>query len=218
MADAIDHEDAITYLQHVDKHNIQNDSDFLLGHLPLQDSKCLLDVGYGSGQLLSKVLNAPYRLEAYGVEKSEALYEHSMQLFENKNIQLICTDFMDWQTDVRFDVITMSFYLHHVDFSRHLTKALSLLDEGGVVIILDRIAMDEAAKREFRGYWEEYYAAQHEWYEDCPAIYTREEVDRVVRAAGFITGKFIPVPNDRRKGTENFPKTLVVVKRGETVL
>lgn len=219
MTDSIDNIDALVFIDNVYKHNIKNDSDFLISNMPLKDSINILDVGYGNGNLLLKIQNTTYKVNAYGVEKSQLLYEHSREQLLKSKVNIFCEDFENLSIDKQFDIIIMSFYLHHVDdFSKHLIKAFSMLNNNGIIIILDRIALNHEAKIEFTTYWEEYYSSEHEWHEECPSIFTREELINAAKNEGFTTEDFIIVPNDFRKGTEKFPKTLVIIKRLKRVL
>lgn len=216
MTDSIDNKDAALYLENVHKHNIAKDSEFLLSQLKLRNSMYILDVGYGTGNLLFKLKNTLYDINAYGVEKSEALFEHSREQLQKAKVNIFCEDFEAWSTGERFDIIIMSFYLHHVgDFSKHLAKAISMLKSDGTVIILDRIALNDKSKEEFRVFWEQHYASAHEWQEECPGIFTREELISSLKSMGYAPEAFVLVPMDNRKGTENFPKTVAVIKRIE---
>lgn len=213
MTDSIDNKNAHVFIDNVHKHNIKNDSDFLISNMPLKNSISILDVGYGTGNLLLKLRETPYEIIEYGVEKSQLLYEHSREELLKRRVNIFCSDFENWSINRQFDIITMSFYLHHVnDFSKHLKKAFSMVNNTGIIIILDRIALNNEAKIEFRSYWEAYYASKHEWHEECPNIFTREELINIANSNGFTIEEFILVPNDNRKGTENFPKTLVIIK------
>lgn len=213
MKDSIDDNNALTFISNVHKHNIKNDSDFLLANILIKDSLSILDVGYGTGNLLLKIKSQTYKTDVYGVEKSKTLYEYSKEKLLKEKINIFYTDFWEWSVDKQFDIIIMSFYLHHVnDFAKHLEKAIPMLNHNGKIVILDRIAKDDAAKKEFYFYWEEYYSSKHEWDEECPHIFSRQELIDTLKNRDFDIGEFILVPNDSRQGTENFPKTLVVIK------
>lgn len=214
MADSIENNDALLFIENVHKHNIENDTGFLLSQLPLRNSLNILDVGYGTGNLLLKIKNTQYDINAYGVEKSRVLYEHSKEILLKSKVNICCLDFEHWSENVKFDIIVMAFFLHHVDcFSDYLKKAFSLLNSQGMLVIMDRIALDYDSKLEFKSYWEKHYAATHEWREECPSIFTRAELQKIVEDNDLYLSEFILVPHDARHGAEKFPKTVAFIKR-----
>lgn len=215
MNDSIDNKNAELFIKNVKNHNIENDTDFLISKIFFKNKIKILDIGYGTGKLLSKMRDQSKEINLYGVEKSKILYEYSKKSLLDKNIKTYCKDFENWKTDNTFDYIIMSFYLHHINnFSKHIFKALSLLNDNGILIIVDRIGITEDSKEEFEKYWKEYYANTHEWQEECPKIFTKEDLINTVKLKQFYVNDFIKVPNDTRKGTENFPKTIAFIKNG----
>lgn len=214
MTDSIDNINAIKFINNVDKHNITNDIDFLVTQISDKANLNILDVGYGTGRLLSKLRDINQDINLYGVEKSLTLFEHSKNELTKENIQIFCSDFEKWDTKIKFDTIIMSFYLHHInDFSVHINKALNILNGEGKLIICDRIAIDDNAKLEFLEYWTTYYANQHEWDEECPNIFTKQELQSVIEKANCRIELYEKVPNDNRNGTMNFPKTIAIIKK-----
>lgn len=216
MGDVIESVNAEVFLKNVDKHNIKNDTDFLISELKLTDHDYILDVGYGRGDLLKKLRGKNETLMLYGIEKSKVLFDHSWEVFEKRGINNYHEDFNEQCFDTKFNLIIISYYLHHVDdYRKHIEKSLELLKVGGTIYIVDRIACSDDAKLEFKEYWEKHYYAQHEWHEECPRILTLEDIENVVQANNAVVDNIKLVPNDSRVGVGNFPKTLIrIVKRG----
>ena len=182
----------------------------------MKDDTRVLDVGYGTGHLLEKLAARFPDVTLSGVENSRELYAHSQSKLSSSGIRVACADFASFAPESTFDVVIFSFFLHHTaDFRVHLGKALSLLNEGGKIVIADRIAMTDAAKGEFKKYWEAHYCSQHEWKEDCPVMYSRQDLKLFSQARGLVLGTFVLNPHDDRRECENFPKTLVTVERGQ---
>ena len=216
MSGTIEHLDALLFIQHLEKHNIGSDTDYVLSRLKMIGAASVLDVGFGRGDLLHKMSNTKQFKLLVGIEKSTALFENAKKTFYDLDIETIHGDFLEYEFSQKFDVVVMSFYLHHLDdYKKHLKKAVTLLNTEGVMVIVDRIARDEHAKEKFRVYWNEYYREQHEWHEDCPTILTLEEIVDEITAYNLEIKFIMHLPNDNRKGVGNFPKTLVEIsKRG----
>lgn len=210
--DSIDGHNAKVFIENISNHNIDNDCDFLLSLIPTQPVKNILDVGFGTGAFLSSA-KKKLQVDVVGVEKSRCLFEYTKPVRDNLNIVAYCEDFSNWVSHEKFDVIIMSFYLHHVaDFSSHLGKALSMLNPSGRLIIMDRIALDEKAKDEFNEFWDKEYKAAHEWEEEKPKIFSREQLMTSAASNDFNQIDFYLVPTDTRKNTRNFPKTIAIIK------
>lgn len=216
MSGAIERQDAELFIQHLEKHNIGSDTDYVLSRLGMIESTSILDIGFGRGDLLYKISRTDQFDTVIGIEKSTELFENAKRTFRSLNVEILYGDFLEHEFSRKFDVVVMSFYLHHLDdYKKHIEKAADLLNAKGVMVIVDRIAKDEQAKEEFKVYWSEYYRAQHEWHEDCPNLLTLEDIDVEITSYDLEIKDVGLVPNDNRKGVKNFPKTFVEIsKRG----
>lgn len=211
--DAIENADAMCFIENIKNHNVEGDSDLLLSYLARRRMKKMLDVGFGTGILMSKVKES-LDIDVFGVEKSQYLYEHTQRMRDKLGITAYCVDFLNWSSDEKFDAIIMSFYLHHVDvFQTHLKKALSMLNPNGSLLIMDRIALDENAIDEFDAFWREEYEDAHEWNEDKPNIFSRKQLICAAQANGYGMPLFHVMPTDTRKRTQRFPKTIAIVEK-----
>lgn len=215
--DAIDLHNGELFVRNISKHNIEGDTIFLISHIPYLSIKSLLDVGYGTGTLLLKIKELNRNIKAIGVDKSRYLFNNTHEVMTASGISVYCEDFIYWSSFERFDIIIMSFFLHHIEaFQLYLQRAFSMLKPNGRVIIMDRIAVNERAKNEFTVYWTEEYKDAHEWDEDCPNILSKEDLITVAHANGYFDVNFYKVPNDNRKGTQMFPKTLAILRKNNT--
>lgn len=214
MSGAIENQDAQLFIENLEKHNIGSDTDYLVSHLKAIEADSVLDIGFGRGDLLCKLGKSNKFKTLVGIEKSVELFENAFDDFKDLKIDCIKGDFLKHEFDQKFDIIIMSFYLHHLeDYKEHLKKAALLLSSDGVIVIVDRIARDDQAKEEFKGYWTAYYKAIHEWHEECPNLLTLKEIGVEMTTYDLKIDDVMFVPNDKRKGVENFPKTLVKISR-----
>ncbi len=89
-----------------------------------------LDIGSGYGYLLSAL--APYDITAVGIEPSFHLWRQS----QNTGMDAIHSSFENWNTELRFDFISLVHVIEHVaEPQRFLEKAVSLLKPGGILYI-----------------------------------------------------------------------------------
>ncbi len=214
MSGAIENQDAQLFIENLEKHNIGSDTDYLISRLKVIEADSVLDIGFGRGDLLCKLSKSNNFKTLVGIEKSLELFENVFDEFNDLKIDCIKGDFLEHEFGQNFDVIIMSFYLHHLDdYKEHLEKAAVLLNSNGAIVIVDRIARDDQAKEEFKEYWTEYYKAQHEWHEECPNLLTLKEICVEMTKYDFEINDVMLVPNDNRKGVKNFPKTLIKISR-----
>jgi 2-polyprenyl-3-methyl-5-hydroxy-6-metoxy-1,4-benzoquinol methylase len=107
--------------------NIQND--ILIRTQNVTSGKKLLEVGIGNGDLAAVALELEYDVTL--VEIDEATGQTVADLLE---IPVVCTDFLQYHTDEKFDVIIMGDVIEHVtDPHAAMEKANSLLADGGVI-------------------------------------------------------------------------------------
>ena len=89
----------------------------------------LLDVGVGGGELIAAALELGFDVE--GVEISKRQVQALKALL---NVEIHCTDFLEFNTTNKFDIITMGDVIEHVkDPTAAIEKANALLAENGVL-------------------------------------------------------------------------------------
>lgn len=93
--------------------------------------KNLLEVGAGTGELIATALEMKFDVEA--IEISRRLANRLQNLF---HMDIHCTDFLKFETDKKYDIVTMGDVIEHVTKPREaLEKAHSLLKDSGVLWI-----------------------------------------------------------------------------------
>jgi SAM-dependent methyltransferase len=89
----------------------------------------LLEVGIGVGGLAAVALEMEYDVTLVEIEESV-----SQTVADLLEIPVICTDFLQYQTDEKFDVISMGDVIEHVtDPHAAMEKVRGLLSDNGVV-------------------------------------------------------------------------------------
>lgn len=97
----------------------------------LDEDKSVLEVGVGTGRLAIRV--APLCREFHGIDISPKTIERAQEnLAKQRNISLICGDFLSYEFDRSFDVIYSSLTLMHIeDKQRAIDKIAGLLSYAG---------------------------------------------------------------------------------------
>lgn len=106
----------------------------------LKPGQAVLDVGCGSGAITRDVCDyVGPQGQVIGVDRSEALVNQAKDLFAKvANLSFYCTDILDFNTDLRFDVITTARTLQWIANPESIvTKMKRLLKEDGVLCVLD---------------------------------------------------------------------------------
>jgi ADP-heptose:LPS heptosyltransferase/SAM-dependent methyltransferase len=203
-------EDVNVFLDSLKNHQINEDTDFIFETIKPFYFHTLLDVGFGSGTLLKKVYNNS-NVVLYGIEKSEELYNRAVSFLPYA--KLYCCDLFLFDEHITVDAVVFSFVLHHLDDPfRALRKFIRNLTPNGFFIIVDRIALSTKDKEDFPIFWEKKYRLQHEWKENCPNIYTRDDFLSFFYKEGFVCDFYV-FPHDKKEGTSGFPKTLFLARR-----
>jgi SAM-dependent methyltransferase len=114
----------------------------------LTDGTSILDIGTGNGEYLDLALSHLDRLKDMQltlVEPSHDLTAHLFKRFERQfpesHLHIINSDLESFDSKDTFDVVLMSHLFYHVPrplWASQLAKALSLLKQGGVLIIVLR--------------------------------------------------------------------------------
>ena len=103
--------------------------------MQLNSSKSVLEIGVGTGRLAMKV--APRCKHLCGIDVSAKTIDRAAEnLSSNKNVKLICDDFITYETDERFDIIYSSLtFMHIKDKVAAIKKVASLLNYGGLFVL-----------------------------------------------------------------------------------
>jgi len=94
-----------------------------------------LDVGCGLGTFARRLSTIAETIEALDgepgvIDRARGLSAHA------PNVRFIHADFMTWAAGGRYDFISMIAVLHHLPFREALTRAVTLLEPGGVLAVL----------------------------------------------------------------------------------
>lgn len=97
----------------------------------------VLEIGCGTGKLLSQIDNLTSNIALTGIEmSSDMIGQIDKSKFKN-SIQLINSSIEDFTTNESYDIIVMKQVLHHIASRKSVLKKLgSHLKEGGVIIIM----------------------------------------------------------------------------------
>ena len=213
--------DAQLYINHVQSHDLQRDTKWLLdiGRFPVGCR--VLDIGCGTGTLVSALAaEENYARSVIGVELSQPLTDHASKNIVGTNGSVVYDDFLSWHSPDNWqpDTVVMSYFLHHCDDPQeHLVRAASMLPHGGRLYVVDRIAIDQSSLDAFPRFWEEQYRAAHEWSEEMPQLMTFEGLVNAATEAGFAFVRRQSCPHDKRIGAERFPKTFLEFWRRDAV-
>lgn len=117
------------------KHMDKYDGQTFLDEMRLDKTKCVLEIGVGTGRLALKTV--PLCRRFYGIDISPKTIDRARHhLSAHHTVELICDDFMQHDFSIRFDVIYSSLTLMHIeDKQRFFNKIYSLLDSSGRFVL-----------------------------------------------------------------------------------
>lgn len=110
-----------------------NYTDFLMSHIP-DGVRSVLDVGCGAGNTARKLLDRGFAVDC--VSPNGVLSGVAKQVLQGRG-NLFEMRFQDLETTRRYDLILFSESLLFIPLEEAFTKALSLLNPGGYVLITD---------------------------------------------------------------------------------
>ena len=116
----------------------ENYTNFLISHVP-EGVKTILDVGCGLGQTAKKLIDMGYHVDC--VSPSPFLNEQIRLLLPNTSQVFECT-YEQLQTPCTYDVVLFSESFQYVRMDKALEKTLTLLNNGGYLLICDVFKMD----------------------------------------------------------------------------
>lgn len=96
--------------------------------------KTILDVGCGDGSLALFLNDGTKRIvgidiDIHSIEKANANND-------GNNVDFYCCNFADYSTDMKFDAIVFVASIHHMNMTKSLQKAKSLLSPSGKLLIV----------------------------------------------------------------------------------
>ena len=94
----------------------------------------ILDVGCGDGALISYLDDGTKHL--IGIDNERSCIDQANRRYKTENTAFMCLDFEDFDTDRRYDAVTFVASLHHMDMKAAIEKAIGLLEDDGVLLIV----------------------------------------------------------------------------------
>lgn len=101
-----------------------------------KDAK-VLDIGTGSGLFLLMLLDSIPALNVTAIEPNPSAFSYLEKNTKNVSLNLHCCDFLAFEADIKYPVITLTDASHCLNTAFFLQKAHSLLDDNGILIIAD---------------------------------------------------------------------------------
>jgi len=111
----------------------ENYTDFLVSHIP-EGVKTILDVGCGLGQMAKTLVDMGYRVDC--ISPSPFLNKQVRLLLPNASQVFECT-YEQFQTQCKYDMVLFSESFQYVHLEKALEKTLTLLNDGGYLLICD---------------------------------------------------------------------------------
>lgn len=94
----------------------------------------ILDVGCGDGSLIGFLDD--FNKHLTGIDSYEPCIQKAKSQFSSERCSFYCGDFLEYSFDCKFDAIIFVASIHHMDMTKALEKAKSLLNENGLILIV----------------------------------------------------------------------------------
>jgi ubiquinone/menaquinone biosynthesis C-methylase UbiE len=142
--------DPVLDSQPLQKYMDKWDGQVFIDELNLTSDKTVLEIGVGTGRLALRV--APLCKYFTGIDFSPKTVERAINnLSANKNVSIVCADFMKYKFDAKFDVIYSSLTFMHIKEKQSTITEISriLKPNGRLVLSIDK-SQDEYIDMEIR--------------------------------------------------------------------
>ena len=94
----------------------------------------ILDVGCGDGALIAYLNDGSKEL--LGIDSEQSCIDKAHSRYETENTIFMCLGFEYFDTDQKFDAVTFVASLHHMNMKAAIEKAIGLLEDDGVLLIV----------------------------------------------------------------------------------
>lgn len=125
----------------------ENYTAFLMSHIP-EGVETILDVGFGTGGVASKLVDRGYHVD--GVSPSSFFAERGRELLGDR-VNIFECRYEEVQTEKRYDLVLFSESFQYIHLETALEKTDQLLKDGGYMLICDIFGKDTANKGAQRG-------------------------------------------------------------------
>ena len=98
------------------------------------DCRSILDVGCGDGALISYLDDGSKKL--LGIDPEQSCIDDANRRNKTDNTAFMCHDFEAFDTERKFDAVTFVASLHHMNMKAAIEKAIGLLEDDGVLLIV----------------------------------------------------------------------------------
>ena len=110
------------------------DGDVFLDFLGNYRDKRVLEIGCGTGRLAVRV--ATLTREFVGVDISPKIVAVAREHLASANARVICSDFLHWESDEKFDIIYSSLTFMHISHKlAAIRKVAEMLTDGGRFVL-----------------------------------------------------------------------------------